>query len=260
MSESVNKYGLNLQLQGKAVLITGATSGLGRQFALALAKQGAIPIISGRREDRLQALATEIEALGEASHILTLDVCKTDKIASKFEEAWSFENGLWGLVNNSGVAASAPATETSESDYDFVMDTNAKGAFFLSQAFGKKLIAEQRPGHIVNIASIAAFKSLKQNSVYCMSKAAVAQMTKVLAHEWSRFDINVNAICPGYIKTEINAAFFESDAGVEYVKSFPRRRVGKDSDLNELLLYLLSPCSHFITGSLFTADDGQSLD
>lgn len=252
-------YGLDLQLQGKAVLVTGATSGLGRQFALALASQGAIPIVSGRREDRLHNLVQDINDMGEKAHPLVLDVCATDGLPQKLEEAWEFENGLWGLVNNSGVAASAPATKTSEDAYDFVMDTNSKGAYFLSQAFGNKLIENKQAGQIVNIASIAAFLSLNHNSVYCMSKAAIAHMTKCLAHEWARFNINVNAICPGYIKTEINASFFESEAGIDHMKSFPKKRVGKDSDLNELLLYLLSPRSQFVTGSLFTADDGQSL-
>ena len=259
MTNTGKSYGLDLQLQGKAVLVTGATSGLGRQFALALASQGAIPIISGRREDRLNALAEEIHASGEKAHILVLDVCDTAQIPQKIEDAWAFENGLWGLVNNSGVAASAPATDTSEDAYDFVMDTNSKGPYFLSQAFGKKLIANGQKGQIVNISSIASYLALKHNSVYCMSKAAIAHMTKCLAQEWARYNINVNAICPGYIKTEINASFFESEAGIDHMKSFPKRRVGKDSDLNELLLYLLSPRSQFVTGSLFTADDGQSL-
>lgn len=259
MTDQSKSHMLDMKLAGKAVLVTGATSGLGRQFALALAHVGAIPILSGRRVERLEALQQEIHNTGEAAHILELDVCDTHSIEAKLNQAWEFEGQLWGLVNNSGVAAGDAILDVKEADYDFVMDTNTKGTFFMAQAFGRLLNEQSSPGHIVNIASLAAFKTLPNNSVYCMSKAATAHMTRMLAHEWAPLGINVNAICPGYIKTEINAAFFESEKGRNYIKRFPRRRIGQDTDLNALLIYLLSPLSAFVTGSLIVADDGQML-
>ena len=165
-----------MRLAGKAVLVTGATSGLGRQFALALSHVGAIPILSGRRVERLKALQEEIQTAGETAHILELDVCDTTAIKTKLQRAWDFEGQLWGLVNNSGVASGDPILNVSEDAYDFVMDTNTKGAFFMAQAFGRLLHEKKTTGHIVNIASIAAFKTLQSNSVYCMYKGAIGHM------------------------------------------------------------------------------------
>lgn len=259
MNASADHHKLDLYLEGRPVLITGATSGLGRQFALALASKGGIPILTGRRTERLESLANEIKAMGERAHHITLDVRDIPSLQSATRQAWDLEGHLWGFINNAGVAASAPALEVDEDNYNFVMDTNVKAAFFAARQVGQLMIEGGIKGHIVNIASIAAFKTLQNNAIYCMSKAAIAHMTRCLAHEWARHGVNVNAICPGYIKTEINEDFFESPAGADYIKRFPRRRVGGDQDLNELILYLLSPASHFITGSLMVADDAQML-
>ncbi|MEM1019704.1 MAG: SDR family oxidoreductase [Sphingomonadales bacterium] len=251
---------VDFDLAGKWVLVTGATSGLGRAFTEALCAEGANVIATGRRKDRLEALAEKAgDGPGRVAP-LSFDVTDTKAIQSAVNEAWEITDGaLWGIVNNSGVSTTSAIEDTTEEDYHFVMDTNVKGAFFMTATAGKKFIERGTGGRVVNIASIAAFKTLTLNGIYCISKAAIAHMTKCYAREWARYNINVNAICPGFIETELNSDFFKSDAGERFMKKFPRRRVGHDTDLNELLLYLLSPASEFVTGSTIVADDGQVL-
>lgn len=250
---------MSFDLSGKTAFVTGATSGLGRQFALALAGAGASVVISGRRMDRLEALATEIRALGGKAEPLQLDMTDVAAFPDAVARAEQALGPIWLLVNNSGMAVSKSALDHTEADYDSLMDTNVKGVFFLAQAVARAMIAHGSGGRIVNIASIGALKVLGGTSGYCISKAAVAHMTKCLALEWARHDINVNAICPGYIRTEINDEFFSSPAGERLISKFPRRRLGKDTDLNGLLLLLASDQGAFITGSVMVADDGQVL-
>lgn len=249
---------IDLELEGRNVLVTGATSGLGRRFATVLAGQGANLAITGRRVDRLEALAADLASTGVKVLPLAMDVTDRDGVEAAFARADEALGPLWGLVNNSGVTTQGAAEKTAEADYDFVMDTNVKGAFLCAQAAGRRMIA-QKGGRVVNIASLAALKVMGQLSVYCTSKAAVAQLTRALALEWARHQINVNAICPGYIETEMNSAFFHSEHGEKFMNSFPRRRIGQPEDLDELLLYLVSPRSRFVTGSIIAADDGQGL-
>lgn len=251
---------VDFELAGKPILVTGATSGLGRAFAKALVDQGAHVIATGRRKDRLDALQDDLKGAQGQLDSISFDVTDMDAMAKAVDEAWSLTDGtLWGLVNNSGVSTTSAIEETSEDDYDFVMNTNVKAAFFLTAQVGKRFIKRGEGGRVVNIASIAAMKTLALNGVYCISKAAIAHMTKCYAREWARYQINVNAICPGFIETEMNKDFFDSPAGEQFMKKFPRRRVGNETDLNELLIYLLSPASKFITGSTMIADDGQVL-
>jgi NAD(P)-dependent dehydrogenase (short-subunit alcohol dehydrogenase family) len=147
----------------------------------------------------------------------------------------------------------------SEADYDTIMNTNLKGAFFTAQAVGARMIAHKMQGRIVNLGSIGSFKALPGLTAYSMSKAAIAMMTKGLAREWAKYHIAVNAICPGYIRTELNSEWFDSEGGQKHIKSFPRRRLGQEQDLDAILLLLCSQHANFITGSLFTVDDGQLL-
>jgi len=151
-----------------------------------------------------------------------------------------------------------------EEDYDFIFNTNVKGAFFVGQEVGKRMLARARGtapgtfsgGRIINIASMAGLRVLPQIGVYCMSKAAVVQMTKAMALEWGRFGINVNAICPGYIDTEINHHHWGTEQGQKLVQMLPRKRVGKPEDLDALLVMLASGQSHFVNGAIIAADDG----
>jgi len=248
-----------ISLAGKTALVTGASSGLGERFARVLAGAGARVALAARRTDRLALLQQELEQGGAQACSLGLDVTDVASIAAAVAGAEAKLGPVDILVNNSGVSVTRRVHETTEADYDFVMDTNVRGAFFVAQAVGKTMIARKAGGRIINIASVAGLRALSQVSVYCMSKAAIIHMTRAMALEWGRYDINVNAICPGYIETEINRDHFHSEAGQKLVNMLPRRRVGTPEDLDGLLLLLASDLSDFINGSIITADDGLSV-
>ena len=168
------------------------------------------------------------------------------------------------LVNNSGVSTTQRLTEVTEEDYDFVFNTNTKGAFFMAQEVAKRMILRakadpNRQARIINIASMAGLQVLQQIGVYCMSKAAAVHMTRAQALEWGRYNINTNAICPGYIDTEINHAHWQTEGGQKLIAQLPRKRVGAPADLDGMLLLLASDSSRFINGSIMTADDGHSV-
>jgi NAD(P)-dependent dehydrogenase (short-subunit alcohol dehydrogenase family) len=247
---------MELRLDGKTALVTGASSGLGWRFAHVLAQAGAGVAIAARRTERLEALKREIEQAGGRAHPLAIDVTDVGSVRAGVAAAQAALGPLDILVNNSGVSVTKRAGEVEEADYDFVMDTNAKGAFFVAQAAGRSMIAAKRPGRIVNIASAAGLRALGQLSVYCMSKAAVIHMTRALALEWGRYGINVNALCPGYIETEINRDYWQTEGGRKLIAMLPRRRVGKPEDLDGLLLLLAGEHSGFVNGAIIAADDG----
>jgi NAD(P)-dependent dehydrogenase (short-subunit alcohol dehydrogenase family) len=163
------------------------------------------------------------------------------------------------LVNNAGMNVHAMAADLTEADFDKIMATNVKGAFLMAQAVGRRMIARGKGGRIINIASIGAHRVLPGLTAYCMSKAAVAMMTRSLALEWAKNGINVNALCPGYIETELNSYWFQSEGGKKQVSRFPRKRLMEESDLDDMLLLLASDASRAITGSVLDVDDGQSL-
>jgi NAD(P)-dependent dehydrogenase (short-subunit alcohol dehydrogenase family) len=250
---------LELRLDGKTALVTGASSGLGWRFASVLASAAARVAIAARRTEKLAALKREIEQAGGTAHPVTLDVTNVASIRAGVAEAESALGPIDVLVNNSGVGLTKRATDTEEPDYDFVMDTNAKGAFFVAQAVASRMIAAKRPGRIINIASAAGLKVFSQLSVYCMSKAAVVHMTRALALEWGRYGINVNAICPGYIETEINRDHWRTEGGQKLINMLPRRRLGQPDDLDGVLLLLASDHAHFINGAVMAVDDGLTV-
>ena len=260
--------GIEVNLEGKIALVTGASSGLGDRFARVLSKAGATVVLAARRMDRLKELRAEIEAEGGEAHVVLLDVTDHASIESAVAHAESTAGPIDIVVNNSGVANTQRLIDVTPADYDFVMRTNTEGAFFVAQAVAKRMIARakdneaagnpEKSARIINIASVGGLRVLPQIGVYCMSKAAVIHMTRSMAVEWGRYGINVNAICPGYIRTEINEAQFDSEAGQKLVQMLPRHRVGDPSDLDGLLLILAADESRFINGSIITADDGHS--
>jgi NAD(P)-dependent dehydrogenase (short-subunit alcohol dehydrogenase family) len=248
-------------LTGKTVLVTGASSGLGARFARVLAGNGATVVLASRRVERLRELRAEIEADGGIAHVVPLDVTDIDGIALAVRQAEEEAGPIDVLVNNSGVSATQRLVDVTPSDYDFVFGTNTRGAFFVAQEVARRMIARartepERQARIINIASMAGLKVLAQIGVYCMSKAAVVQMTKAMALEWARFNINVNAICPGYIVTEINQQHWETQAGRKLIQMLPRRRVGQPEDLDGVLLLLASEQSRFVNGAVIAVDDG----
>lgn len=253
-----------IDLAGRVALVTGASSGLGSQFARTLAKAGAGVVLAARRVDKLMSLRAEIESEGGDAHVVELDVTDHDSIKSAVAHAETEMGTIDILINNSGVSTTQKLVDVSPKDYDFIMDTNTRGAFFVAQEVGKRMIARSRGtapgtftgGRIVNIASMAGLRVLSQIGVYCMSKAAVIHMTRAMALEWGRFGINVNAICPGYIDTEINHHHWKTEQGQKLVNMLPRKRVGQPQDLDSTLLMLCAPQSHFINGAVISADDG----
>jgi hypothetical protein len=254
----------SIDLSGRVALITGASGGLGAQFARTLASAGAAVVLASRRVERLKDLRAQIEAEGGDAHVIALDVTDMASIKSAVAHAETEVGSIDILVNNSGVSTTQRLVDVSPDDFDFMFDTNVKGAFFVAQAVGKRMLARAQGsapgsftgGRIINIASTAGLKALHKIGVYCMSKAAVIQMTRAMALEWGRFGINVNAICPGYIDTEINHTHWQTDAGQKLIQMLPRKRVGKPQDLDALLVMLCSDQSHFINGAVITADDG----
>ena len=254
----------NIDLSGRVALVTGASSGLGTQFAKTLAKAGAGVVLAGRRIERLKTLRAEIEADGGDAHVVTLDVTDHDSIKSAVAHAETEMGTIDILINNSGVSATQRLVDVMPDDFDHIFDTNTKGAFFVAQEVAKRMIARSRGaapgtftgGRIVNIASMAGLKVLGQIGVYCMSKAAVVHMTRAMALEWGKFGINVNALCPGYIDTEINHHHWKTEAGQKLVAMLPRKRVGQPADLDAALMMLCANESHFINGAVLSADDG----
>jgi hypothetical protein len=243
-------------LDGKTALVTGASSGLGDRFARLLADSGAAVAVAARRVDRLEQLAGAITQNGGRAHAVAMDVTDVVSIREGVAAAEAALGPIDVLVNNSGVSVTARIGDVEEADYDFVMNTNLKGAFFVAQAVGRSMIAGKRPGRIINIASAAGLHPLGQISVYGMSKAGVIHMTRSMALEWGRYHINVNALCPGYIETEINRDYWNTEGGRKLLAKLPRRRVGKPEDLDGLVLLLASDQSAFVNGAVIAADDG----
>jgi NAD(P)-dependent dehydrogenase (short-subunit alcohol dehydrogenase family) len=253
-----------IDLSGRVALVTGASSGLGMQFAKTLSKAGAGVVLAARRIERLKTLRAEIESEGGDAHVVGLDVTDPASIRAAVAHAETEMGAIDILVNNSGVGWTGKLTEVTPEDYDDVMNTNTRGAFFVAQEVAKRMIARSKGeapgtftgGRIVNIASMAGLRVLGGIGVYAMSKAAVVHMTKAMALEWGRFGINVNALCPGYIDTEINHLHWQTEAGRKLVQMLPRKRVGQPSDLDAVLMMLCANESHFVNGAVVAADDG----
>jgi hypothetical protein len=254
----------SIDLSGRVAFVTGASSGLGAQFARVLARSGAAVVLAARRIEKLKDLRAQIEGEGGDAHVVGLDVTSLESIRAAVAHAETEVGSIDILVNNSGVSTTQRLQEVGEEDFDYVFDTNVKGAFFVAQEVGKRMLARARGaapgtytgGRIINVASMAGLKVLPQIGVYAMSKAAVVHMTRALAVEWGRFGINVNALCPGYIGTEINHMHWSSESGQKLIQMLPRKRVGKPEDLDALIVMLASDQSHFVNGAVIAADDG----
>jgi NAD(P)-dependent dehydrogenase (short-subunit alcohol dehydrogenase family) len=245
-------------LTDKVVLVTGASSGLGRHFATALASHGASVVAAARRASLLDSLVNEIRASGGTAASLVLDVtAAAEEIASAVTTAWECFGRIDVLINNSGVVVNKPVLDQTEADWDRVIDTNLRGAFFMSTAVARRMRDAGQGGGIVNIASILGLRQAGLVAPYAVSKAGLIQLTKSMALELARHSIRVNAIAPGYVESELNAEFFATDAGQALVRRIPTRRLGQPSDLDGALLLLCSDASRHMTGSVITVDGGH---
>ncbi|MBS0405633.1 MAG: SDR family oxidoreductase [Proteobacteria bacterium] len=254
----------HIDLSGRVALVTGASGGLGAQFARTLARAGAGVVLASRRLEHLKDLRARIEGEGGDAHVVACDVTDVQSIKAAVAHAETEMGSIDILVNNSGVSSTQRLQDVSEDDYDHIFHTNVRGAFFVAQEVGKRMLARAKGaapgsftgGRIINIASMAGLKVLPKIGVYCMSKAAVIQMTKAMALEWGRHGINVNAICPGYIDTELNRHHWQTEGGKKLIGMLPRQRVGTPADLDAVLMMLASDESHFVNGAIISADDG----
>jgi NAD(P)-dependent dehydrogenase (short-subunit alcohol dehydrogenase family) len=249
------EFGLN----GRIALVTGASSGLGEHFARLLASEGVAVALAARSTDKLAALAQEIAASGGRAFAVRMDVTDVASIRAAVDEIEARFGPIDILVNNSGVSTTTRIKDVEEADYDFTLDTNTKGAFFVAQAVARKMMQAKRPGRIINIASVVAMRSISLLGTYGMSKAAVTRMTQSMALEWLRYGITVNAICPGYIITGINRDYFASPDGAKLRDKLPKKRVGPPESLDGILLLLASDRGEYINGAIIPVDDGTAI-
>ncbi len=256
--------GCSINLEGKVALITGASGGLSRRFAQVLSQAGAKVVLASKHVGRLKELRAEIEAAGGAAHVVSLDVTDYQSIKAAIAHAETEAGTIDVLVNNSGVSMMQKLVDVTPADFEYVFETNTRGTFFVAQEVAKRMMMRSsgsgRPSYrIINIASVAGLRAFAQIGLYAMSKAAVVHMTRAMALEWGRYGINVNAICPGYIDTEVNHHLWETEQGQKLRAMLPRKRVGQPDDLDGLLLLLASDESQLINGSVISADDGLGL-
>jgi NAD(P)-dependent dehydrogenase (short-subunit alcohol dehydrogenase family) len=245
-------------LTGKAAIVTGASSGLGRHFARTLARAGAKVALAARRVDALGELARQIEAFDERAIPIALDVTDGESVRACVETAETELGPISILVNNAGIARTAPALDVSEADWDQVIDTNLKGAWLMAQETARHMAGLGHGGAIINVASILGLGAAGQLAAYCASKAALINLTRALAIDLARDGIRVNALAPGYVETDINREYLASTAGEALKKRIPQRRFGKPEDLDGALLLLASEASRYMTGSVLVVDGGQS--
>jgi len=257
----MNLHGFDLS--GRVALVTGASSGIGKHWSELLAMAGASVVLAARRADRLESLRNRILASGGKAIAVSLDVADEASIIAAYDAAEAAFGTVDTIIANAGVSGEGAATEIGLTSVDETLAINLRGAFVTAREGARRLIASEKAetgrGRVIITSSITAFKVDPGLSIYSATKAAVVQMGKVLAREWLRKGINVNMLCPGYIRTEINADWFDSPAGQRQVEKFHRGRLMAVQDLDVPLLFLASDASRAVTGTALTVDDGQSL-
>jgi NAD(P)-dependent dehydrogenase (short-subunit alcohol dehydrogenase family) len=253
----------SFDLLGKTALITGASSGLGAHFAKLLAGQGAKVVCAARRLDRLQLLVSQIKAQGGQAQAIAMDVEDEASIIAGFDAAAAGLGTPSIVIANAGVNALGSAIDVDMADYDQLMNVNLRGVFLTAREGARRMIANgskaSGDGRIVLVASMAGMRPLPGLTAYSVSKAGVVMMAKGLAKEWAKQGINVNAICPGYIETEINADWLSEPGGEKMLAGFPRRRVMEENSLDGAVAWLVSDAAKFTTGGIIQIDDAQGI-
>ena len=255
--------GFNVDLSGRTVLVTGASSGIGHRFARALAASGAKVVLGARRVERLAALRATIEDEGGRALAVAMDVCDEASVVAAFDAAEHTFGSVDSVIANAGVAYPGPALDLSVADFDRTIATNLRGVFLTAREGARRMIAKDARarghGRVVIVSSITAHQVTASMSAYSASKAAVTQMGRVLAKEWAAEGVNVNVIAPGYMVTELTEDVWSQEGGKQLLASFPRKRIMSVEALCPLALYLCSDASLEVTGSVFSVEDGQTL-
>ncbi len=255
MAEAIESL---FRIDGRRALVTGASSGLGRRFALTLARAGAEVIVAARRTDKLADLVAQVEALQGRCLAVALDVTDGARVAACFDEIEQRAGGPADIVvNNAGVTVTKPALQQTEQDWDSVVGTNLKGGWMVAQEAARRLVAARRGGSLINIASILGERVAGGVAPYAVSKAGLVQATKAMALELARHDIRVNAILPGYVVTDLNREFLDSELGQKLRSRIPTRRFGQLEDLDGPLLLLASDAGRHMTGAALAVDGGH---
>lgn len=249
----------SFDLTGKTALVTGAARGLGRACALALAHAGADIALGLRNKNTVQDLEEEIAGMGRKALRLQMDVSNLDQINEAVNSTVNNFGGLDILVNNVGIAPANPAEDVTEEDFDKTLNINLKGTFFTAQAVGRVMI-KQQSGRIINMSSQAGFIALDDESIYCMTKAAVNHLTKNLASEWAKYNINVNAVAPTFIETPGTEPWLnDPDFRKSVVDRIPLGRIGSPMEVAGAVVYLSSDAASLVTGEIMLIDGGWTL-
>jgi NAD(P)-dependent dehydrogenase (short-subunit alcohol dehydrogenase family) len=246
-----------LPLSGRVALVTGASSGLGRHFAGVLARAGATIAIAARRVEALDQVKTELEAAGGRAIAVPLDVADSSSIRTAIASVLAEAGQIDILVNNAGTTATTPFLDLPEAEWDRVVDTNLKGCFLVAQEVARAMVQRGQGGAIVNVASILGLRVAAQLAPYIASKAGLIRLSQAMALELARHQIRVNALCPGYMQTDLNADFFATPAGQALIKRIPQRRLGRMDELDGPLLLLCSDAGSYMTGSVIAVDGGH---
>ncbi|TXL72158.1 glucose 1-dehydrogenase [Vineibacter terrae] len=246
-------------LAGKVALVTGASSGLGLHFARTLAASGAAVAVTARRRERLDTLVDTLRAGGGKAAAVAMDVMSGESIRAGYAEAEAALGPIDVVVNNAGISIVKSALTMPESEWDEVVNTNLRGAWLVAQTAAQRMVAAKRSGRIINIASILGLRTIGQVAPYNAAKAGLLHLTRALAMEWARHGIQVNAISPGYIETEMNDAFWKTPAGLRLIERIPQRRLGKPENLDGALLLLASEAGAFMTGANIVVDGGHTV-
>ncbi|MBC3536829.1 SDR family NAD(P)-dependent oxidoreductase [Megasphaera hominis] len=248
-----------LQLNGKTAIVTGGTKGIGKGIVEGLAQSGANVVVVSRHQDECDAVAKEIEKYGVKGLGVKTDVTVAAEVAQLMEKTIAAFGRIDILVNNAGSAITKKAEDLTEADWDRVIDMDMKSVFFVTQAAGKYMI-QQKSGKIINLASMLGLVAEKQVLPYCVAKGGVLQMTKALALEWARYNIQVNAICPGYVITDINKDALSEEKVYKHITGkIPMRRFGEVGDIAGAAIFLASPASDYMTGQQIVLDGGWTM-
>lgn len=245
-------------MSGETVMVTGGGTGLGRQFATVLAQAGARVILCARRVEKLEQAVEDIREQGGEAHCIAMDIASSDSVTEAFEHCREIAP-VTVLVNNAGTATDKMLLDLSEAEWGQVADVNLKGAWLVARAAAQQMIGQGGGGSIINIASVLGSSVQQGTGPYAASKSGLLHLTRVMALEWARHRIRVNAIAPGYYRTEMAEDYLDSEAGQRLVKRIPQRRLGNPEEMDGAMLMLASAASAYMTGSVVTVDGGLSL-